>query len=77
MRMRGEESTSNFPKEMGGPGSRQCGLLRKTLYSTRDDVPKLGVRAWRLLGEDWLAQETREHVLILRRDAGNQRCGPW
>ena len=37
MRGRGAESTSSFPEgDGGGPGSRQCGLLRKSLYGTRD-----------------------------------------
>ena len=37
-RARRRESTSSFRKETdgGGAGSRQCGLLRKSLYGTRD-----------------------------------------
>ena len=31
------------------------------------------MRAWGLLGRDRLAQGTSEHVLLLRRGAGNQR----
>ena len=51
-----------LPEGDGGrPGSRQCGLLRKSLY---DPVrcSKLGMRGWKLLGGDWLAQGTSEHV---------------
>ena len=30
------------------------------------------MRAWRLHGGDWLAQDTSEHVLVLRRGARSQ-----
>ena len=37
MRRRGAESTSSFRERDGeGPSSRQCGLLGKSLYGTRD-----------------------------------------
>ena len=37
---------------------------------------ELGMRAWVLLGGDWLAQVTSEHVPFLRSGAENQRFGP-
>ena len=40
----------------GGPGSRQCGLLRNSLYGTRDAPQIWECELWRLLGGDWLAQ---------------------
>ena len=54
----------------GGPGSRQCGLLRKGLYGTLDAAPNLGMRAGRLLGGDWLAQATSEHVPFSQKRRG-------
>ena len=53
----------------GGPGSRQCGLLKKSLYGPvtllKTGIASLG----RLLGGDGSAQGTSEHVVVLRRGA--------
>ena len=54
----------------GGPGSRQCGLLRKSLHGTRDAA----LNGECELGGARLLPETSE---LLRRGAVNQRCAPW
>ena len=61
----------------GGPGSRQCGLLRKSLYGTRDAAHNWECELGGFLEEIGLRRGTSEHVLVLRRGAGNQRFGPW
>ena len=71
MRRRGAEVYIELPEgDGGGPGSRQCGLLRKSLYGTRDAAQKLGMRAWRILGGDRFAQGTSEHVPVLEEARG-------
>ena len=61
----------------GGPGSRQCGLLRKSLYGTRDAAQKLGNASLEASWSGLACAGTSEHVPILRRGAGHQCFGPW
>ena len=53
----------------GGPGSWQCGLLRKSLYGTRDAAQHWECKLGGFLDEIGLRKGTSEHVPFLRRGA--------
>ena len=63
-----------------GPGAESSHRAsRRRRRSTRQSAMcgLLGMRAWRFLGGDRLAQETSEHMPTLQRGGRNQRFGPW
>ena len=61
----------------GGPGSRQCGLLRKSLYVTRDAAQNWECELGGFLEEIGFRKAQASTCLVLRRGAENQRFSPW
>ena len=61
----------------GGPGSRQCGLLRKSLYVTRDAAQNWECELGGFLEETGLLRGQASTCLYSEVAPGNQRFGPW